>query len=111
MTGRPRLVIMPGYSIFISYAHEDEALKNARTQQLRGLQRQGLIAPIIVASVSGCVVRPPSVDPLLGDALITDALVCCALTARSSAPSFLVHFSPTRRAAMRGCVAPSSAPS
>jgi hypothetical protein len=36
---------MPAYSIFISYAHEDEAFKNALTQQLKGLQRQGLIAP------------------------------------------------------------------
>jgi hypothetical protein len=56
MTGRPRQVIIAGYSI--SYAHEDEALKNALTQQLRGLQRQGLIAPIIVASVFVCLVRP-----------------------------------------------------
>ena len=36
---------MAGYSIFISYAHGDEALKNALTEQLRGLQRQGLIDP------------------------------------------------------------------
>jgi hypothetical protein len=36
---------MPGYSIFISYAHEDEAFKNALTQQLRGLQRLGTIDP------------------------------------------------------------------
>jgi hypothetical protein len=36
---------MPAYSIFISYAHEDEVFKNQLTQQLRGLQRQGLIAP------------------------------------------------------------------
>jgi hypothetical protein len=36
---------MPAYSIFISYAHEDEIFKNQLTQQLKGLQRQGLIAP------------------------------------------------------------------
>lgn len=36
---------MPAYSIFISYAHEDEAFKDQLTQQLKGLQRQGLIAP------------------------------------------------------------------
>ena len=34
-----------GYSIFISYAHQDEAFKDQLTQQLKGLQRQGLIAP------------------------------------------------------------------
>lgn len=36
---------MTAYQIFISYAHEDETHKNALTQQLKGLQRQGLIAP------------------------------------------------------------------
>ena len=35
----------PGYSIFISYIYEDEPLTNALTQQLKELQRQGLIAP------------------------------------------------------------------
>ena len=36
---------MPGYSVFISYAHEDEAFKNALTQQLNGLKRQRVIDP------------------------------------------------------------------
>lgn len=36
---------MAAYTIFISYAHEDEALKNALTQQLAGLKRSGLIDP------------------------------------------------------------------
>lgn len=36
---------MAGYSIFISYAHEDEAFKNALVQHLGGLKRRGLIDP------------------------------------------------------------------
>ncbi|MBL8527944.1 MAG: SUMF1/EgtB/PvdO family nonheme iron enzyme, partial [Burkholderiales bacterium] len=36
---------MAQYSIFISYAHEDEPFKNALVQQLKGLRRQGLISP------------------------------------------------------------------
>ncbi|MCU0973452.1 MAG: toll/interleukin-1 receptor domain-containing protein, partial [Burkholderiales bacterium] len=42
---RARGEAMPGYSIFISYAHEDEAFKNALTQQLKGLKRQRVIDP------------------------------------------------------------------
>lgn len=36
---------MKAFTIFISYAHQDEAFKDQLTQQLKGLQRQGLIAP------------------------------------------------------------------
>lgn len=36
---------MAGYPIFICYAHEDEAFKDALTEHLAGLRRQGLIAP------------------------------------------------------------------
>ena len=36
---------MAGYSIFICYAHEDEAFKNALTRHLAGLKRCGLIDP------------------------------------------------------------------
>ncbi|MBL8483872.1 MAG: TIR domain-containing protein, partial [Rhodocyclaceae bacterium] len=32
-----------GYSIFVSYAHEDEPFKNALRQQLKGLERSGAI--------------------------------------------------------------------
>ena len=35
---------MAAYTVFISYAHQDEPFKDQLTQQLRGLQRQGLIA-------------------------------------------------------------------
>jgi hypothetical protein len=50
---RPREGAMPGYSIFISYAHEDEPFKNALTRQLKGLQRRGVIDPWVDRCIDG----------------------------------------------------------
>ena len=44
---------MAGYSIFICYAHEDEAFKNALTRHLAGLKRCGLIDPGTIAASKG----------------------------------------------------------
>lgn len=71
---------MKAFTIFISYAHQDEAFKDQLTQQLKGLQRQGLIAPWHDRCIDG------------GDdwrSGITEAIDTCDLALLLVSPAFI----------------------
>ena len=71
---------MGAFTIFISYAHQDESFKEQLTQQLKGLQRQGLIAPWHDRCIDG------------GDDWrngITEAIDACDLALLLVSPAFI----------------------